>query len=350
MSSFHALMARIRPKFYIDYHSYANLVLYPVGWQVETYGGDSPLMEALAGTDQNPSVAGYDPDVGGELYTTNGEITDTMYLQHGILSYTIELDGGGGTPVGGTTTAGNTVGSNPGGFVFQDRESDVEAVFAKNLPFMLDLAQRADARPAGLAHRARSRTSSRSTFPTSYGSPQTVEVNVRRALGAVTVKWQIEGSSVVHPGSTSEFAGGERYGQSGVYYHRMRGSVTGFNAGDSVGVWFAAGGRPRTRSRSPPPPQGRNNRVLILSAEDYTGLSPNTAPAAGPTYLAPTRTRWPTPASPPTSTTSTPRVATTPTCSACSATTRPSSGTRRSTTTSATRARPSACRSCTTTR
>jgi len=35
--------------------------------------------------DQRPAVAGYDPDVGGELYTTNGEITDTMYLQEGVL-------------------------------------------------------------------------------------------------------------------------------------------------------------------------------------------------------------------------------------------------------------------------
>ena len=47
-------MTRIKPEFYIDYHSYAKLVLYPVGWQVETYGGDTPLMEALAGTDREP--------------------------------------------------------------------------------------------------------------------------------------------------------------------------------------------------------------------------------------------------------------------------------------------------------
>ena len=90
-------MTRIKPEFYVDYHSYAKLVLYPVGWQVETYGGDTPLMETLAGTDRNPAVAGYDPDVGGELYTTNGEITDTMYLQENVLGYTVELDGGSGS-------------------------------------------------------------------------------------------------------------------------------------------------------------------------------------------------------------------------------------------------------------
>src|SRR6478609_2105198 len=181
VKSFHELMARIKPEFYVDYHSYANLVLYPVGWQVETYGGDTPLMEALAGNDQVPAVAGYDPDVGGELYTTNGEITDTMYLQHGILSYTIELDGGSGAAVGGTTTAGNAVGSNPGGFVFQDRESDVQAVFAKNLPFMLDLAQSAPTPDQPSSHiGATAPDFVPATFATSYGNPQTVEVNARR--------------------------------------------------------------------------------------------------------------------------------------------------------------------------
>jgi hypothetical protein len=141
VSSFHALMHRIKPEFYVDYHSFAKLVLYPIGWQVESYGGDTPLMEALAGTDQVPAVAGYDPDVGGELYTTTGEITDTMYLQEDVMGYTVELDGGSGAAVGGTTN--NTFGMNPGGSVFQDREADVEAVFAKNLPFMLDLAKSA---------------------------------------------------------------------------------------------------------------------------------------------------------------------------------------------------------------
>src|SRR4029453_9884727 len=107
------------------------------------HGGDTPLMETIAGVDQKPAVAGYDPDVGGELYTTNGEITDTMYLQEGVLAYTVELDAGSRCGPRRTTTRGNAVGMNRGGFVFQDREADVEAVAAKNIPFMLDLAQSA---------------------------------------------------------------------------------------------------------------------------------------------------------------------------------------------------------------
>jgi hypothetical protein len=285
VSSFHALMARIKPEFYVDYHSFAKLVLYPVGWQVETYGGDNPVMEALAGTDQTPAVAGYDPDVGGELYTTNGEITDTMYLQENVLGYTVELDGGSGPAVGGTAAPGS---SNPGGFVFQDREADVQDVFARNLPFMLDLAKSAPTPDQPSSHlNAKIPDFVPVTFPTSYGDPQAVEVNVRRALGDVTVNWQIEGQSVVRQGSTAEFNGGQRYGKSGVYYHRMRGSVTGFSAGDKVKVWFTApGGKSSDPFTFTASGLGRGSRVLVLSAEDYTGLSPNTAPVAGPSYVS----------------------------------------------------------------
>ncbi|HWK25061.1 MAG TPA: M14 family zinc carboxypeptidase [Solirubrobacter sp.] len=286
VSSFHALVHRIKPEFFIDYHSYAKLVLYPVGWQVETYGADNALMVPLAGDDQHPAVQGYDPDVGGELYTTNGEITDTMYLQEGVLGYTVELDGGSGSPVGGTTTAGNSVGSNPSGFVFQDRESDVQDVFARNLPFMLDLAQSAPTPDQPTSHLgATAPDFTPSAFPIAYGSPQTVEVDVRRALGDVTVNWQIEGSSTVHQASTAEFEGGARYGGPGRYYHRVRGDVVGFAAGDKVKVWFTAGGKTSDSFTFTASPNAHNNRVLVLSAEDYTGLSPNASPFAGPQFL-----------------------------------------------------------------
>ncbi|HET7530570.1 MAG TPA: M14 family zinc carboxypeptidase, partial [Mycobacteriales bacterium] len=286
VAGFHELMRRIQPEFHIDYHSYAQLVLYPVGWQVETYGGDTPLMAALAGDDQRPAVAGYDPDVGGELYTTNGEITDTMYLQHGVLAYTIELDGGSGAPVGGTTAAGNGVGMDPGGFVFQDREADVAALAAKNLPFFMDLAQSAPHPDTPVSHLGNPIPDFvPAAFLTSYGDPQTVEVNVRRALGPVTLNWQVEGSAAVHQGAASEFGGGERYGESGRYYHRMRGSVTGFAPGDRVKVWFTAGGKSSEPFTFTASPQGRGNQVLVLAAEDYSGMSPNAAPGAGPSYL-----------------------------------------------------------------
>ena len=61
----------------------------------------------------------------------------------------------------------------------------------------------------------------------------------------------------------------------------MRGSVTGFKAGDKVEVWFEAGGKARSSSPSPRRRWPRH-QVLILAAEDYSGLSPNTAPDRRP--------------------------------------------------------------------
>ena len=117
----------------------------------------------------------------------------------------------------------------------------------------------------------------------SYGDPQTVEVNAKRELGAVTLHWRVNGGRE-HRAATKEFRGGSRYGGPGVYYHVLRGAVTGTFPGDEVEVWFTA----RKASSDPFTYDARiesNKKVLILGAEDYTGLSPNTAPEAGPKYL-----------------------------------------------------------------
>jgi len=66
----------------------------------------------------------------------------------------------------------------------------------------------------------------------------------------------------------------------------MRGSVTGFKAGDSVKVWFEAGGKSSAPFTFTASSLGRGSQVLVLSAEDYSGTSPNTAPGSGPTSLA----------------------------------------------------------------
>jgi hypothetical protein len=84
----------------------------------------------------------------------------------------------------------------------------------------------------------------------------------------------------------SEYAGGTRYGAPGPYYHRMRAKVTGFDAGDSVRVWFTGGGAetdPFTFSAVAKTP----GKVLVLSAEDYSGNSSVTGagPRPGPEYV-----------------------------------------------------------------
>src|SRR6478735_3994893 len=49
ISSLDALVGKVKPKFFLDYHSAAGLILYPEGWQVETESADSPATKALAG-------------------------------------------------------------------------------------------------------------------------------------------------------------------------------------------------------------------------------------------------------------------------------------------------------------
>ena len=279
-------ISRIRPTFQIDYHSFAQLILYPEGWQVETPSTDTPLMAGLAGDDDKPAVAGFDPDVSAELYTTNGDVTDDTYKAFKVLAYTVELDGGTGPAVGGTD--GSDPAYTPDGFAFQDSDADIEAQFQKNLAFALDLARSAKA-PANFSSHLGNTAPDLvpTTFPVSYGDPQTVEVNAKRELGSVTVHYRINGGHE-RTASTREFTGGSRYGEPGVYYHRLRGNVTGAHPGDSVKVWFTTK-KAKSDSFTYTLKSDSNKKVLILSAEDYTGNvasppSPST-PYPGPKYL-----------------------------------------------------------------
>lgn len=286
VSSLRKLEKRIGFKFQIDFHSFAKLILYPEGWQVETPATDAPLMAALAGDDDRPAISGFDPDVSAELYTTNGDITDDSLTAFGTQAYTVELTGGSGAPVGGTDGSDPTA-FTPSGFVFQDREADVQAEFDKNLAFALDLARSAKKPDQPQSHLGNTAPDFvPTTFGISYGSPQTVEVNAKRSLGNVKLHWQVNGGRT-RTAKTSEFEGGTRYGEPGVYYHRLRGQVTDTNAGDSVRVWFTAKGR-QSASFTYTAKQESSNKVLLLSAEDYSGRAALTgaAPYAGPRYLA----------------------------------------------------------------
>jgi hypothetical protein len=120
-------------------------------------------------------------------------------------------------------------------------------------------------------------------FDKSFGDPQEVRVLAKRSLGAVTLKYQINGGAIQSK-STSEWTQGERYGVgNGTYYHVMRAQVTGTSPGNSVKVWFEGGGQTSDSftyiavSESGAP-------VLVLAAEDYTGASP--VQGAGPFFLS----------------------------------------------------------------
>ena len=238
-------------------HTHGRLLLWPPGWQVDTRYADEPLMEALAGDDENPGIPGFDPEVGAELYTTNGDTNDHLYGEYGTFSY---------TPEGSSAATGS-------GFVFQDVEADVQAEFERHAQFALDLARSADDPSNPESHLGNEAPNFvPDTFNVSYGDPQTVQVNARRDLGKITVKYTIN-SGRERSASTREWQGGLRYGDVGdIYYHRLRGEVRGADPGDVVRVWFESK-KARSRAFSYTLASDTNARVLVFAQEDYSGNS-----------------------------------------------------------------------------
>jgi hypothetical protein len=278
------LIDRIRPKFQSNLHSYGEWLLYPQGWQVGTLDADFPLYVALGGTDANSAIPGFNPGQSADtLYVTNGETTDYAETNTGTVAYTPEL--GEGVP--------------GAGFVFPDDEALIQAEFERTLAFHLGLARSAahpanpdspvgiDVKPFYLdADEIDPQNGQTSLFDFkfrfSYGDPQEVRVLAKRGLGAVRLNYQINGGST-HTARTSAWQGGERYtpGNSN-YYRVMRGQVTGTEPGDTVKVWFEGGGE-TSDSFTYDAVSETGHRVLLLSAEDYTGASP-VQPTGGPFF------------------------------------------------------------------
>ena len=207
-------------------HTFGQLLLWPPGWQVDTHFADEAVFETLAGNDDNPAIPGFDPDVGADLYTTNGDTNDHMYQADRVQSFTPEGTGGTGT------------GS---GFIFQDVEADVQFEFERHVQFSLDLARSADDPDNPVSHLGNEAPDFQvDRFNVSFGDPQTVQVNARRDIGRVTLHYRINDGRE-RTARTEEWDGGERYGDEGDYwYHRVRGVVRGTDPGDDVEVWFAA--------------------------------------------------------------------------------------------------------------
>lgn len=278
------LLDKIEPKFQSNWHSFGEWILYPQGWQIGTPDADNPIYVALAGTDAQPAIEGFDPGISSdELYVTNGETTDYADVNAGTIAFTPEL--GEGTP-----------GS---GFVFPDDEALVQAEFEKTLPFSLGLARSAndpddpkspvglDTEPFYLSQADVDQENSASSmfdfrFAESYGDPQEVRVLAKKSLGKVTLNYRINNGKT-RTKDTREWTEGETYGVGDAEYYRvMRGTVTGTDPGDTVKVWFSARGE-RSESFTYKAVSDTNADALVLAAEDYTGASPAQTP--GPHYL-----------------------------------------------------------------
>jgi len=282
------LFDRIDFRFQVNYHSFGQWLLYPQGWQIGTPTGDDPIYYALSGNKDNPAIPGFNPGLSSDvLYVTNGEMTDFAYSRRGTISWTPEL--------------------SPGcpncGFVFPDDEALVQAEFQRNLPFAMDVAKSVATPTSPVSHLGLTTKpfylksddtykfglpEANFVFSYSYGDPQPVQVLALRSLGAITVRYQINGGAVQNaPTSEWGVAGsgdGEKYDLgTSRYYHAMRGVVTGTTPGDSVKVWFTGGGK-TSDSFTYQAVSESTNDVLILSAEDYSGASPF-PPHSGPEYL-----------------------------------------------------------------
>lgn len=255
--------------FQVNYHSVAGLLLYGVGWQVQTRVADDPIMVAMSGIPERPAIPRSLPQLSASLYITNGETCDFAYAQAGTMCWTPELSDQ----------------DSGGGFVFPDDEALVQKEFEENLPFALDVAESAPDPAHPVSHLGNTVAPFYiDPFPVSYGDPQTVQVNAARRLGPVTMRFRVN-DGAEQAVATREWEGGERFGAAGdLYYHFVRGEVKGARPGDRVTVWFTAGD-----ARSDPftytVAVDSGAPVLVVAAEDYTGSAPIYAKTDGPTYL-----------------------------------------------------------------
>jgi carboxypeptidase T len=113
----------------LSFHTFSKLILYPWGHQYEKIpnAADLRVHETMATT--MAKWNGYEPQQSSELYIASGDTTDWSYGQLGIISFTFELDPGGGS----SAAAG-----------FYPGQSAIEPTFRKNIEPCLYLLENAD--------------------------------------------------------------------------------------------------------------------------------------------------------------------------------------------------------------
>ncbi|MEJ2558779.1 MAG: M14 family metallopeptidase [Anaerolineae bacterium] len=261
-------------KFILSYHTYQDLILYPWGWQWNTTSLDDPIFVAQAGTDANPaiydSIAGkdYNPGVGADLYITNGDFTDWAYYDLGIPAQTVELTDGFG-------------------FTFPDDEGMVQTVFNDNLEFALSYAESArdpahPVSPVGIVPEDVYHT----PVTLSNGPHQIIEVLARKELAPTLMLYYSVNGGTEQTAGFSEKLGETYNDRTGTYYSKYQAIISEQSAGDNVSYRIAWDSS-ELGSYNYSVLSATGNRILVVSAEDYTGA--NTRPpypsGNGPFYL-----------------------------------------------------------------
>lgn len=261
----------------VSYHTSGNLILYAWGWQVKTPSLDDPIYVAQAGTDEKPAIwdsimnQGYDPGVGADLYTVNGDFTDWCY-EMGIPASTVEL------------TWGYDQEGEYYGFEFPDDETMVQTVFEDNLNYALSIAESAGdmghpVSPVGIVVEDVYHTA----ITDSWGQDQVVELLARKGT-ELKLSYGINGGAQESSTDFIEILGSRYNDHSGIYFSRYRAVIRGQAPGDSV-AYSISGGTTTLGPHNYTVTSATGNPVLIISAEDYTGEEPVYGDQTGPNYL-----------------------------------------------------------------
>jgi len=165
------------------------------------------------------------------------------------------------------------------GFNFPDDDRLITEEFEKNIPFALSAAESAHS-PSDPVTFDGSQAPDlvADEFEVSHGTEQEAAVIADRSVQRLQLNYRINGGAP-QTASVSEWDGGERYGDThDDYYAEFRGEVPGTSAGDEVEVWFS-GIKRGTGAVSTDPftytvADDIGGDVLVIAAEDYTGVSP----------------------------------------------------------------------------
>ena len=210
------------------------------------------------------------------LYITNGETDDYAYVDDRHARRTRRRARARARPAAG--------------FVFPDDEDLVQAEFEKNLPFALDLGRQPGEPIPGhtpkLVHLGRQRPERRSTAATPSRSPTATRRRSRSwpARASATSSCTTRSTAAPsRPRRPREWHGGERYGAARVVYRTS--ARPGHRAPSPATPSRSGSGPARDRSSDSFTYRAEVEsaaRVLVLSAEDYTGISPVYADQTGP--------------------------------------------------------------------
>jgi len=280
-----ALFSRVGFEFVVNYHSAAEMLLYGVGWQASTPSPDDQIGITLAGDDAHSAIPGYNPGVSSQLYTSNGDTDTHAQVRTGAIGFSPEMS---------TCETVSAIDSTdkwepadcPSRFNFPDDEKLIQNEFLKNVPFALSLARSAadPANPVSSVGRTVSDFQS-DPFDSSYGTSQQVAVTAKRSLSGAQLQYTINNGPAQSAPATP-WRGGQKYGAGfDKYYAELRGTVPKQKSGDKVTVWFTASGGRSSTPFTYTVADHIGSDVLVLAAEDVTGISPaNTDGATAARY------------------------------------------------------------------